>query len=101
MVGCEPISQAYADPANAFDATNVGGKFRTEQSRVGGLVGNPSNRCQAEVDRGRCQLPLLKEDSVSEYDRPIEREPRFRTVPVDEFGNRARRTAIRFWKSDC
>jgi len=87
LIGGEPVAQPYADPANTFDATDARSKLWAEQSRVGGLIGNPSDRCRTEVDRGWCGYSLLEVDPVSQHDCSIECEPRFGTVPIDKFSD--------------
>jgi hypothetical protein len=65
----------------------ISGRFvasRAEQSGIGGLVRNPPNGRQAQIDRCRCVLFLFEIDSVSEDHGAIECEARFGTVPVDE-----------------
>jgi hypothetical protein len=52
-------------------------EFWTEQSRIGGLVGDAPNGRQAQIDRCRRVLFLFEIDPVSEDHGAIEREARF------------------------
>lgn len=43
LIGSEPVPQSHADAAYAFDAADPGGKFRTEQAGISGLVRHTSD----------------------------------------------------------
>jgi hypothetical protein len=48
----QPVSETNADPPHAFDATNAGGQFGTQEARVGRFVGDASNGRESKVDCG-------------------------------------------------
>src|SRR5262249_7786663 len=43
--------------------------------------------CQPHVDCARGQISRFQVDSIPQHDGPIERKPRFRTVPLNEYVN--------------
>ena len=51
LIGSEPVTQSHADSAHAFDSSDAGGKFWTEQSGISCLERHTPDRGQAEVDR--------------------------------------------------
>ena len=73
----EPVPDTDSNPADPFDAADSGGQFWTEQSEMGGLVGDPPNGRQVQIDRCWCVLFLFEIDPVSEDHGAIEREARF------------------------
>src|SRR4051812_9597832 len=85
LIGSEPVAQAYADPAHAFDSPNPSRELWTEQAGISCFVGYTPDCRQAEVDGCWSEMSLLQVDSVSKNNRAIESESRFRTVPIDEF----------------
>jgi hypothetical protein len=85
LIGSEPVAQTHADSAYAFDSTDAGGKFWTEQAGISCLVRHTPDRGQAEVDRCRSEVPLFQVDSVSKNNRAIESKSWFRAIPVNEF----------------
>ena len=88
MSGPDRQSASYLiapDSAYALDSADAGGKFWTEQARIGCLVRHTPDRRQAEVDRCWSEVPLFQMDSVSKNNRAVESKSRFRAVPVDEF----------------
>jgi hypothetical protein len=89
LICCEPVTQSHADAAYTFDSPDTGGEFGTENAGIGCLVRHTPDRGQAEVDRCRSKVPLFQVDSVSKHNRAIERQSRFRAVPVHELVDRA------------
>ena len=83
----EPVPDAVSNPADPFDASDSGCQFRAEQSGISGLVGDPPNGRQVQIDRCRRVVFLFEIDPVSEYHGAIEREGRFRAVPLHEIGD--------------
>jgi hypothetical protein len=88
LVCGEPVAQSHAYASYTFDSSDTGGKFGTEEAGIGCLVRHASDRSQAEVDRCRSKVPLLQVDSVSQHNRAIECQSRFRAVPVHELVDR-------------
>ena len=72
-----------------MNASNSGGQFRTQQTGVGRLKGNPSDGSQSEIDGRWRVLLLLEVDPVAQNDGAAQCQPRFGTVPVDEVGDGA------------
>jgi hypothetical protein len=70
----EPIADSNSDSAHSFDPSNPGRKFRTQQSGIGGLVRDPPDGGDAQVDCCRCILLLFEKDSVSQDNGSIECE---------------------------
>ena len=87
LFGCQPVPEAHPEPAYTFHATNPSRELRTEQTRIGRLVRDPSHRREPQVDRGRRVLALLQMDPIPQDDGPIEREAWFRAVPADELAD--------------
>src|SRR6476646_5669306 len=42
----QPVTQSHADAAYTFDSADTGGKFRTEEAGIGGLVLHTPDRGQ-------------------------------------------------------
>lgn len=91
----QPVSDANADPAHAFDRSNPGGKFRAEQPGIRRFKGNTPYGCEPQINRGRS---IALEDPVPENDRSIERESWLRAVPVDEISDGAVVRSLAFWR---
>jgi hypothetical protein len=51
LFGCQPVPQANAKLADAFDPANASCKVGAEESTIGGLVRKPPYRAEPEVDR--------------------------------------------------
>ena len=71
----QPVSDAHAQSPNALHAPNTRRELRTQQTRIGCLVGHTTHRGQSEVDGGRCIRALLEVDAVPQHDGAIERQP--------------------------
>jgi hypothetical protein len=82
------VSQPHPEAPHALHAPNAGRQLWTEETGVDRLVGDASNGREPQVDRGRRVLMRLEVDAIAEHDRAVERQPRFRTVPGDELGDR-------------
>jgi hypothetical protein len=80
----EPAPQADPESAHALNPSNAGRQLRTEQPRIGRLVGHPAHRRESQVDRGRGIVSLFEVDPIAEHDRAVEREARLRAIPGDE-----------------
>jgi hypothetical protein len=74
--------------ADALDAPNTSRELWAEETRVGGLVCNATDRGEAEVN-GRGSIGALFEVyAVPQHHDSIEREPWLRAVPADELVDR-------------
>jgi hypothetical protein len=69
----QPIADPHAEALSTLHAPNSGGKFRTQQARVGGhvpfanhadLIRKPADGGQAYVDGGRSEVALFQEESI-------------------------------------
>ena len=78
-----------SDLAHSVYSSNSSGQFRTEQTGVGSLESDSANGRQPEVDCRWRILLLFEIDSVPQNYGAVEGEPRLRTVPLDEVGDRA------------
>lgn len=56
----EPIPETHPEAFHSLDPPYPCGKIRVQQAVVGRLTGQPANRGQSEVDRGRCQATGLQ-----------------------------------------
>lgn len=72
----EPVPNTNANPAHSFDTPNPGRKFRTQEAGIGGLIRDPADGCQAQIDRRWCVPFLFQKDPVSQDDGAIECEAR-------------------------
>jgi len=88
LIGGEPIAQADSKAPNAFHSPNAGGEFGTEKAGISGLVGDPADGGQPQVDRRGRVMTLLQVNAIAQNHRPVEREARLRTVPFDELADR-------------
>jgi hypothetical protein len=87
LFGRQPVAQPDAQTSDALHASDACGEFRAEESGVGRLVGHPTHRGQAQINRGRRILPLLEVDAIAQDDGAVERETWLRAVPRDELTN--------------
>jgi hypothetical protein len=74
LLGGEPVSQPHPDPLGSLYAGDAGGEFGAEQAGIGGLVGDPPNGCEAQIDRRRGVQFLFEKNSVSQDYGAIERQ---------------------------
>ncbi len=58
------------------------------QNRVCSFISKAADSREAYIDGRRGEVPLLKEETISEHNRTIEGEPRFRAVPGNELVDR-------------
>src|SRR2546426_5963469 len=82
----KPIPNSSAQAADSFYPADPGSQFRTEQSRISGLIRNSANCCESQVNRRGRVLLLFEADSVAEHDGPVECQAWLRAIPLDEFG---------------
>jgi hypothetical protein len=80
----QPVAEADADAVDPFHAADARGQFRAEETSIGGLVRDPADGRETQVDRGGCVLALLKVNAVAQDHRAVEREAGLRAVPSDE-----------------
>jgi hypothetical protein len=80
--------QFAIDTSHALDPANACRQLRTEETGIGRLICDPSDGSEPEIDRGGRVVVLLEMDAIAEHDRAVERQPRLRTVPGDELGDR-------------
>jgi len=59
-------------------------QFRTQQSAVGGFVGEPSHGGKSLVDAGGRKPAGFQVGPIPGHHNPVEREAGFGTVPSDE-----------------
>jgi len=59
LIGGQPVAQADADPAHAFDSANAGRKLWTEQAGISCFVRHTPDRGQAQIDRCWSEAPLF------------------------------------------
>jgi hypothetical protein len=76
LLRCEPVPNTDSNPAHSFGSPDPGRKFRTQKAGIDGLISDPSDSCEAQIDRGRRVLLLFEMDSVSQDDCAIECEAR-------------------------
>jgi hypothetical protein len=93
----QPISQPKAQFLDAFYAPDAGRELGAEQSGIHSFVRQPSNGSQPHIDGAWRKIARFEVNSVPQDDGSIEREPRFRAIPLDEFIDRMAVTALRFW----
>jgi hypothetical protein len=92
----QPIPQPNSKFLYTLNAANPGGEFWAQQPSIRGFVRQAAYRRQPHVDSAWSQIPRFQVNSVPQHNGPIEGEPRFRTVPFDEFINGVRITTLRF-----
>ena len=80
----QPVAEADADAVDPFHAAGARGQFRAEEASIGGLVRDPADGRETQVDRGGCVLALLEVNAVPQDHRAVEREAGLRAVPLDE-----------------
>ncbi len=66
LLGGEPVAETDPEAPDALDAADARSEFRAQQPSIGGLVRDPPNRRQPEVDRRRRVLPLFEVDPITE-----------------------------------
>jgi hypothetical protein len=88
LFGREPVAQTDAKTPHALHAADACGQLGTQEAGVGGLVCHAAHGRETEIDGGRCVLPLLEVNPITEDDGAVERQPRLRAVPRDELANR-------------
>lgn len=88
MLDGQPVSNAHAKAAYTLDAPDTRSQLRTEQTSIGGLVGEATHGCQTEVDDCRRVGALFQMDAVAQNDGPIKCEPRLRAVPPHKLVDR-------------
>ena len=88
MIGSQPITCPNAQPFGTFDSGNAGRKFRAQQTRVCSFISEAADSRETYIDGRGGEVPLLKEETISEHNRAIESESRFRAVPGNELVDR-------------
>ncbi len=84
----QPVPKPDANAPHAFDTTNPGGQFGTQQTCIRSLVRDTADSCQPQIDGRRGVLAVLEVDPITKNHRTVEREAGFRTIPGDELANR-------------
>ena len=74
---------------HTFDAPNTSCEIRIEKNTVGRLIRKPSDGAKAQIDSSWSQMVRLQMNTVSEHDGLVERQSRFRAIPLDKFVPRA------------
>jgi hypothetical protein len=85
LLRCEPVPETHAQLLDAFHPANASGGIGTEQTAVGSFVCESAYRAKAQIDGARCELTGFEMRSIAQHHHPVERQARFRTVPVNEF----------------
>src|SRR5215472_16983753 len=85
FLGRKPDPKPHTQLLGTSHTPDTGGKFRTEQSSICGLVGESSHCSKSSIDRSRRELPILKENAVTSDHDPVERQSRLGAVPLNEF----------------
>ena len=67
----QPVSHAHAKAAYTLDAPDTRSQLRTEQTRIGGLVGEATHGGQTEVDGCRRVDALFQMEAVAQNDGPV------------------------------
>jgi hypothetical protein len=96
VLGGQPISQSDSKLLDSLYATDASGQLWAEQTRIGGFIRQSPDSSQPHIDCAGSQIPRFQVNAVPQYDRPVEREARFRTIPFDEFVNRMGIPTLRF-----
>jgi hypothetical protein len=94
----QPVSEADSQLFHALDAANPSRKVSIEEAAVGCLVGETPHRAKAQVDRTGRELTGFEMRAVAQNNSPIERQARFRTIPVDEFVDGVTVSPLGIWR---
>src|SRR5271155_5744571 len=97
----EPVPDSNPQFLDTLDAPDAGRQVGTKQTAVGRFISESANCSQTQVDRGGCQFPGLKVDTVTEHHGPIERQPGLRTVPFDELLDRMAISALSVGRTEA
>ena len=92
---CEPVSKPHAQLLGPFHASDAGGKLRTEQPSVGGLVRKPTYCSEPSIDRARRKLTIFEENTVAGDHNLVKRQARLGAVPLNEFVDSVPISALR------
>ena len=81
----EPVSETHAQLLDAFHSANSGCRVRTEQTAIGGFVCESPHGTKTQIDCARCELTGFEMRPITQHYYSVERQARFRTIPVNEF----------------
>jgi len=95
----QPIPKPHAQLFRSFHSADTNSQIWAQESRVRGLVGEPSDSRQAYIDGSRSEEPIFKVDSVARDGRLVERQPWFGAIPVDEIIDGASIASLGFRRS--
>jgi hypothetical protein len=88
LLGRKPIANRHTQPFSTLHAANPSRQICAQEPAISCLVRQPPHCREAQVDCGRCIMLLFERDAVPSDHGFVEGEPRFRTVPLDEFSDR-------------
>jgi hypothetical protein len=66
LFSCQPVFNPHAVFLDAFHAPNAGREIKTEQSAIGGLVGEPANSRKAEVNVSNADFDCSRSGSFQD-----------------------------------
>jgi hypothetical protein len=83
----QPIPKPHAQLFRSLHSADACSQIWAQESRVCGLVGEPSDSRQAYIDGSRSEEPIFKVDSVTRDYGLIERQARLRAIPGNKVIN--------------
>ena len=83
----KPIADRQTQPFGTLHAANPGRQIGAQEPAIRCLIRQPSDCREPQVNGGRSIVLLFERDPVPGDYGLVESEPRFRTVPLDEFSD--------------
>jgi len=90
----EPVPETHAQLLDAFYTANASSQIGTEQTAVGSFVRESAHGAKAQIDCARCEFTGFEMRPIAQDHYPVERQARFRAIPVNEFIDRVTITSL-------
>src|SRR5215471_12928110 len=80
----QPVPETHAQLLDAFHSANASSKVGTEQTAIGSFICQSAHRAKTQIDCARRELAGFEMRSITQDHYSVERQARFRTIPVNE-----------------
>jgi hypothetical protein len=83
----QPAPEPHAQLLHPFNPANAGRQVGAEKSAVGRFVCESAHITKTQIDCARCELTGFEMRTIAQNHYPVERQARFRAIPVNELLN--------------
>ena len=80
----QPVPEPHAQLFHPFYPANASRQVGAEKTAVGRFICESAHSPKTQIDCAGCELPGFQMKAIAQDHCPVERQARFRTIPVDE-----------------